>query len=97
MTGDEDARDLATLVVPAGGSLLPVGSRWEPYRLVDPGGGEVAAATAYFRDLQAGGCSEATVRSYGMDLLRWFRFLWASRWRGTGPAGLRLVTSAGGC
>jgi integrase len=77
MTGDEDARDLATLVVPAGGSLLPVGSRWEPYRLVDPGGGEVAAATAYFRDLQAGGCSEATVRSYGMDLLRWFRFLWA--------------------
>jgi len=77
MTGDEDARDLATLVVPAGGSLLQVGSRWEPYRLVDPGGGEVAAATAYFRDLQAAGRSEATVRSYGMDLLRWFRFLWA--------------------
>ena len=77
MTGDEDARDLAALVVPAGGSLLQVGSRWEPYRLVDPGGGEVAAATAYFRDLQAAGRSEATVRSYGMNLLRWFRFLWA--------------------
>lgn len=77
MTGDEDARDLAALVVPAVGSLLQVGSRWEPYRLVDPGGGEVAAVTAYFRDLQAAGRSEATVRSYGMDLLRWFRFLWS--------------------
>ena len=68
---------MAALVVPAAGSLLQVGSRWEPYRLVDPGGGEVAAATAYFRDLQAAGRSETTVRSYGMDLLRWFRFLWA--------------------
>src|SRR5881394_3771631 len=31
----------------------------------------------YFRDLQAAGRTEATVRSYGNDLLRWFRFLWA--------------------
>lgn len=30
-------------------------------------------------DLQAAGRSRATVRSYGMDLLRWFRFLWAVR------------------
>ena len=29
----------------------------------------------FFRDLMAAGRSEATVRSYGMDLLRWFRFL----------------------
>ena len=36
-----------------------------------------AAVTAYFRDLQAAGRSAATLRSYGMDLLRWFRFLWA--------------------
>ena len=28
--------------------------------------------------LQAAGRAELTVRSYGMDLLRWFRFLWAS-------------------
>ena len=27
--------------------------------------------------LQAAGRSELTIRSYGMDLLRWFRFLWA--------------------
>ena len=38
----------------------------------------MAAVAAFFRDLQAAGRSEATVRSYGMDLLRWFRFLWAA-------------------
>ncbi|MGP4029673.1 site-specific integrase [Actinomadura sp. 3N407] len=32
---------------------------------------------SFFRDLQAAGRSMATVRSYGLDLLRWFRFLWA--------------------
>jgi len=68
---------LAGLAVPAVGALLEIGNRWEPYRLVDPIGNEVAAATAYFRDLQAAGRSEATGRSYGMDLLRWYRFLWA--------------------
>lgn len=35
------------------------------------------AVSAFFRDLQAAGRSETTLRSYGMDLLRWFRFLWA--------------------
>ena len=38
----------------------------------------IAAAAAYFGHLQAAGRSEATVRSYGMDLLRWFRFLRAA-------------------
>ena len=78
MAGDEEASwDLALLAVPAAGSLLETGSRWEPYRLIDPGGVPVEAVTAFFRDLQAAGRGEATVRSYGMDLLRWFRFLWA--------------------
>jgi integrase len=78
MIGNEEVpRDLAVLVVPAVGSLLETGSRWEPYRLIDPGGAGVEAVTAYFRDLQAAGRTGATVRSYGMDLLRWFRFLWA--------------------
>jgi site-specific recombinase XerD len=74
----EGLRDLAALVVPAAGSLLETGSELEPYRLVDEDGMPVAAATAYFRDLQAAGRSAATVRSYGMDLLRWFRFLRAA-------------------
>ena len=31
----------------------------------------------FLAELQAAGRSEATQRSYGNDLLRWFRFLWA--------------------
>jgi len=44
---------------------------------VDATGGVVGPVAAYLRDLQAGGRSASTQRSYGMDLLRWFRFLWA--------------------
>ncbi len=32
----------------------------------------------FLRDLQAAGRTVATQRSYGMDLLRWFRFCWAT-------------------
>jgi integrase len=65
-------------VVPAAGALLETGGEWEPYRLVGPDGAAVGAVSAWFGDLQAAGRSAATVRSYGMDLLRWFRFLWAT-------------------
>jgi site-specific recombinase XerD len=75
---DEPSRDLAGLVVPQTGRLRATGDRYEPYRLVDADGVAVAAATAYFRDLLAAGRAESTVRSYGMDLLRWFRFLRAA-------------------
>lgn len=73
----EDVRDLSVLEVTAGGSLSATGSKWEPYRLLDPEGRPVGAVAAFFGDLLAAGRSEATVRSYGMDMLRWFRFLWA--------------------
>lgn len=72
-----DVRDLSVLEVRAVGLLAATGSKWEPYRLLDPAGRPVTAATAFFADLLAAGRSQATVRSYGMDLLRWFRFLWA--------------------
>lgn len=72
-----ESRDLAGLRVPAVGSVAATCSRWEPYQLLDPAGAPVAPATAFFADLLAAGRSDATVRSYGMDLLRWFRFLWA--------------------
>ena len=94
---EEPGRDLAGLVVPLAGRLVATGDRWEPYRLVDADGKAVGAAGAYFGHLQAAGRAELTVRSYGMDLLRWFRFLWASgvAWdRATGP---RPGISAGGC
>ena len=64
------------LLVPSAGALRATGDPWEPYRIVDADGGTVAAV-AELRDLQAAGRSEATLRSYGNDLLRWFRFLWA--------------------
>jgi site-specific recombinase XerD len=72
-----ESRDLTSLRVSAVGSVVATGSRWEPYRMLDPAGASVEPAAAFFADLLAAGRSEATVRSYGMDLLRWFRFLWA--------------------
>ncbi len=68
---------MAAVVVPQVGRLADTGDRLEPYRVVGPDGVAVEAVSAWFADLQAGGRSVATVRSYGMDLLRWFRFLWA--------------------
>ena len=73
----QQAGDLALTVVPQVGRLVDTGEDGEPFRLVDPDGVPVAAARTYFRELQASGRSTATLRSYGMDLLRWFRFCWA--------------------
>jgi integrase len=74
---EESERDLAALVVPRVGSLEQTGSPWEPYRLVGPDGHVVGPVGQYLKELQAAGRTAATQRSYGMDLLRWFRFLWA--------------------
>jgi site-specific recombinase XerD len=73
-----EAGGLAGLVVPRAGGLVATGDRYEPYRVVGPDGVPVEPVTEFFRDLLAGGRSESTVRSYGMDLLRWFRFCWAA-------------------
>jgi site-specific recombinase XerD len=68
-------RDLAVLAVPRSGRLVATGNRYEPYQLVGRDGTVLEAAAWFFRDLLAAGRAESTVRSYGMDLLRWFRFL----------------------
>lgn len=70
-------RDLAALWVPGVGGLERSDDCWLPFRLVDGRGAVVDGVSAYFRDMQAAGKPETTIRSYGMDLLRWFRFLWA--------------------
>jgi len=76
MITDGDApRDLSGLVMPLGGSLEATGDLFEPYRLVDGDGVVLVPAAAYFRELAACGRSAATHRSYGMALLRWWRFL----------------------
>jgi hypothetical protein len=73
---EEADRDLARLAVPlVGRRLEETGDLWQPYRLVDAEGVPVEPVAAYLKDLQASGRSQATLRSYSMDLLRWFRFL----------------------
>jgi site-specific recombinase XerC len=80
---EDPSRDLRLLVVRRVGSVVATEDPWEPYRLLGPSGEPVAAVAAYFGELQAAGRSVPTQRSYGVALLRWFRFLWAVeiRWR----------------
>ena len=78
MVNDGDVpRELAGLVVPQCGSLEATGDLFAPYRLVDATGVVIVAAASFFAELSACGRPSTTHRSYGMDLLRWFRFLWA--------------------
>jgi site-specific recombinase XerD len=74
---EDPHRDLGSLVVPRVGALVETADVWEPYRLVDPSGEPVTAVASFLHELQAAGRSQTTQRSYGMALLRWFRFLWA--------------------
>jgi len=76
-SGEASQRDLVTLVVGSLGAVVETDVLWEPYRLVDPGGEAVVSVTAFLQELQASGRSAPTQRSYALDLLRWFRFLWA--------------------
>lgn len=72
----EPSTDRALTVVDQLGQLEATSEGNEPFRLVDPAGEPVEAVAVYFRELQAVGRASATLRSYGMDLLRWFRFCW---------------------
>jgi hypothetical protein len=76
-SGEVVGRDLVTLVVDSVGSVVETEVIWEPYRLVDPDGEVLSSVTAFLHELQAAGRSSSTQRSYALDLLRWFRFLWA--------------------
>jgi integrase len=77
ITGGDAPRDLSRLVMPLRGSLEATGDLFEPYRLVDAHSVVVVPVAAYFRELAACGRPAATHRSYGMALLRWWRFTWA--------------------
>jgi integrase len=73
---DEDGeRDLARLVVPWIGRLEKTGDEWEPYRLLDASGLVVVPVVEFLAELQAKDNSAATLRSYGNDLLLWWRWL----------------------
>jgi integrase len=66
------------MVVQRLGRLVATEDPLAPYELTGPDGDRVGAVSAFFSDLLASGRSPATLRSYGMDLLRWFRFCWAT-------------------
>jgi hypothetical protein len=68
-------RELSGLVVPRTGQLAATGDDGQPYRLLDADGTVVEPVSAFLGELLAAGRSVATLRSYGMDLLRWWRFL----------------------
>ncbi|MEV2226927.1 tyrosine-type recombinase/integrase [Nocardia vinacea] len=74
---EKSGRDLSRLVVPCDGRLVPTGEVAEPYRLLDVESEVVEPVAMFLRELLAAGRSPATLRSYGMDLLRWWRFLQA--------------------
>jgi site-specific recombinase XerD len=78
MADDGEFLDVAGLAVLPAGELRETGNPWMPFELVDVDGGMVIPVAAYLKDVQACGRSESTLRSYGMDLLRWFRFCWAA-------------------
>src|SRR5258708_34167308 len=71
----EQGRDLPGLVVPRSGRLEVSGNEREPHRLVGADGQVAEPVMVFLRDLQAAGKSPATLRSYAVDLLRWWRFL----------------------
>ena len=80
MINDGDVpREFSGLVVPQHGWLEVTGDLFVPYRLVDGDGAVVVPVAAFFAELAACGRPATTQRSYGMDLLRWFRFVWALR------------------
>jgi len=75
----ESPYELAAMVIPQVGGIVATGDSWQPYQLIDAQGTAQDSVSAFFGDLQAASRSAATLRSYGMDLLRWFRFLWARK------------------
>ncbi|MER7877656.1 site-specific integrase [Streptomyces solisilvae] len=80
-TGDS-GRDLVGFVLPENGELVETSNPARPYALLDADGAVVGPVEAFFAELQARSRSATTIRSYGMDLLRWWRFLfcWEVDW-----------------
>lgn len=81
-TVSESARDLVGSVLPEFGGLVETADPSRPYALLDGDGAVVEPVDAFSAELQACGRPASTVRSYGMDLLRWWRFLvgWGLVW-----------------
>ena len=68
-------RDVSGLVVARVGRVVATGDPVLPWTVLDGAGMPVEPVSEFLRDLLACGSSAASCRSYGFDLLRWFRFL----------------------
>jgi integrase len=66
---------VAGLVVARVGSVVATSDPTLPWVVRDGAGAPVQPVSEFLRDLLASGSSPASCRSYGYDLLRWFRFL----------------------
>ncbi len=62
--------------VPQIGAVVAGSTPLLPYAVVDGAGAGVDVVNRYLRDRMLGDISPLTCRSYGYDLLRWFRLLW---------------------
>src|SRR5260221_12972215 len=97
----ERGRDLSGLVVCRAGGLVLTGDEREPYRLIGADGQVAEPVSVFLRDLLAAGKSAATLRSYGLDLLRWWRVLdavgvrWVPPSRAEGPGFVSRFQRAG--
>ena len=67
---EETGQKLAELTVARVGRIEQTSDLWMPYRMLDPAGVPVEPVSDFFRDLQAAGRSQATMRSYGRFLGR---------------------------
>lgn len=80
MTEDDRAlvqRDVSALVVVRAGCVASTDDAVLPWVVRDGAGEPIESVSAFLKDLLACGASPASCRSYGYDLLRWFRFLTA--------------------
>lgn len=98
---DEDSaavrRDVSGLVVARVGRVVATGDPVLPWAVLDGAGAPVVPVAEFLRDLLACGSSPASCRSYGFDLLRWFRFLAAVEPIGIVRSGARSAISCCGC
>ncbi|MGW0248356.1 hypothetical protein ACWDYH_17160 [Nocardia goodfellowii] len=56
---------------------MAVETSFPPYQVLDKDSAEVQPVTQYLRDLALSDVRPSSCRSYGYDLLRWFRVLWS--------------------
>jgi integrase len=79
--------------LPGRGRVVSAGGAFPPFVLLDGEDLEVDPVTQYLRDLSLSDVSALTCRSYGFDLLRWFRLLWLLEvaWDAATPAEVDLL------